>query len=141
MELVPFVEEHLDGVIRLCVAEGWPSFAEDPERAIRVLTAPGVTTVIAMDNGQVVGFAELLSDGELQGFLANLAVDERFRGRGTGRALVMEALRLAGGERIDLLSEDEALGFYASFPNFQKPGFRLYPFHDANEAQGNGPQC
>jgi ribosomal protein S18 acetylase RimI-like enzyme len=129
VEIVPFVEEHLDGVIRLCVAEGWPSFPDDLERAIRVLTAPGVTTVIALDNGEVVGFAELFSDGELQAFLANLAVDGRFRGQGTGRALVIEALRLAGGERIDLLSEDEAVEFYGSFPNFQEPGFRLYPFH------------
>ena len=141
MEIVPFVEEHLDGVIRLCVAEGWPSFPDDPERAIRVLTAPGVTTVIALDNGEVVGFAELFSDGELQAFLANLAVHGRFRGRGTGQALVREALRLAGGERIDLLSEDGAVEFYGSFPNFQKPGFRLYPFHRQDEGQGDAPQC
>jgi ribosomal protein S18 acetylase RimI-like enzyme len=140
IDIVPFVEEHLDGVIRLCVAEGWPSFPEDPERAIRVLTAPGVTTVVAVDNRQVVGFAELFSDGELQAFLANVAVDERFRGRGTGRALVMEALRRAGGERIDLLSEDDAVGFYRSFPNFQKPGFRLYPFHRHGEGQEDASQ-
>ena len=140
VEIVPFVEQHLSGVLRLCVVEGWPSFPDDPERAIRVLTAPGVTTVIALDNGKVVGFAQLFSDGELQAFLANLAVDERFRGRGTGRALVTEALRLAGGERIDLLSEDKAVGFYDRFPNFRKPGFRLYPFHDANKVEGNGPQ-
>ncbi len=140
VELVPFIEEHLDGVLRLCVAEGWPSFPDDPERAIRLLTAPGVTTVIALDNGNVVGFAQLFSDGELQAFLANLAVDERCRSRGTGRALVTEALRLAGGERIDLLSEDEAVGFYERFPNFRKPGFRLYPLHGEDEAQGDGPQ-
>jgi ribosomal protein S18 acetylase RimI-like enzyme len=140
VEIVPFIEEHLDGVLRLCVAEGWPSFPDDPERAIRVLIAPGVTTVIAVDSGKVIGFAQLFSDGELQAFLANLAVDEGFRGRGTGRALVTEALRLAGGERIDLLSEDKAVGFYERFPNFRKPGFRIYPFHDENGAQGNGPQ-
>lgn len=137
---MPFAGEHLDGVIRLCVAKGWPSFPEDPERAIRVLTAPGVTTVIAMDNRQVIGFAELFSDGELQAFLANLAVDERFRGRGTGQALVMEALRLAGGERIDLLCEDDALGFYGSFPHFQKQGFRLCPSHRQGEGQEDAPQ-
>jgi ribosomal protein S18 acetylase RimI-like enzyme len=140
VEIVPFVEGHLDGVLRLCVAEDWPSFPDDPERAIRVLNAPGVTTVIALDDGRVVGFAQLFSDDELQAFLANLAVDKGFRGRGTGRALVTEALRLAGGERIDLLSEDEAVGFYERFPNFRKPGFRLYPFHDENEAQASGPQ-
>jgi ribosomal protein S18 acetylase RimI-like enzyme len=140
VEIVPFIEEHLDGVIRLCITEGWPSFPGDPERATRVLTAPGVTTVIALDDGEVVGFAQLFSDGELQAFLANLAVDQRFRERGTGRALVSEALRLAGGERIDLLSEDEAVGFYESFPSFKKPGFRLYPFHRQHDGQGDVAQ-
>jgi GNAT superfamily N-acetyltransferase len=137
VEIVPFIEKHLEGVLRLCRAEGWPSFPDNPERAIRVLTAPGVTTVVALDNGKVVGFAQLFSDGELQAFLATMAVDAPSRGRGTGRALIMEALRVAGGERVDLLSEDEALGFYEQFPNFRKPGFRLYPFHQ-DEAQSDG---
>ena len=131
-ELRRFRPEDLDGVLRLCEAEGWPSFPEDPARASRVLSAPGVTTVVAVDDGRVVGFAELFSDGELQAFLANVAVDEQERGKGLGRALVMEALRLAGGQRVDLLSEDDAAPFYESFPHFRKPGYRLYPFHTDN---------
>jgi ribosomal protein S18 acetylase RimI-like enzyme len=133
MEIQPFRADHLDGVLALCVAEGWDSLPEDPVRALRLLTAPGVTTVVAVDNGNVVGFAELFSDGELQAFLTSIAVNRRFRGRGIGRALVEESLRLAGGERIDLLSEEASLGFYESFPHFRKPGFRLYPFSQASE--------
>ncbi len=60
-----------------------------------------------------------------------MAVDPARRGEGIGRALVNEALRLAGGERVDLLSEDDAIGFYRGFPHFQKTGFRLYPFHES----------
>ena len=100
--------------------------------ALRILTAPGVTTVVAVIEGELVGFAELFSDGELQAFLTNLAVGARYRGRGIGRALVEESLRVAGGERIDLLSEEASVGFYESFPHFRKPGFRLYPFHEAS---------
>lgn len=106
-QMARFTPEHLDGVLRLCVAEGWPSFPQDPERAARALTAPGVTTVVALDEQTVVGFAQLFSDGEIQAFLALIAVDSTFRGSGTGRALVTEALRLGGGERVDLLGEDE----------------------------------
>lgn len=120
----------LDGVLRLCAAEEWPSFPADPDRALRVLTAPGVTTVVATDGGEVIGFAELFSDGELQAFLANLAVDAARRGEGLGRSLVTEALRLAGGERVDLLSEDASAEFYRALPHFEKPGFRLYPFYE-----------
>ena len=100
---------------------------------MRVLTAPGVTTVVAVDRAAVVGFAEVFSDGEIQAFLANVAVDERHRGRGLGRELVVEALRLSGAERLDLLSEDGAVAFYESFPHFRKLGFRVYPFHRSDE--------
>jgi ribosomal protein S18 acetylase RimI-like enzyme len=133
VEIDPFHAEHLDGVLTLCVAEGWPSLPEDPVRALRLLTAPGVTTVVAVIEGEVVGFAELLSDGELQAYLASVAVAAHFRGRGIGRALVEESLRRAGGTRIDLLSEEASVGFYETFPLFRKPGFRLYPFHQATE--------
>ena len=129
LEIRLFEPNDLDGVLRLCVAEGWPSFPSDPARARRVLTAPGVTTVVAIDSGFVVGFAELFSDGELQAFLANVAVDVTRRGEGLGRRLVTAALQRAGGERIDLLSEDSSADFYRAFPHFEKPGFRLYPFH------------
>ena len=78
MEILRLLPEHLDGVLALCVAENWPSLPEDPARAMRILTAPGVTTVVAVNEGEVVGFAQLLSDGELQSFLASIAVDARF---------------------------------------------------------------
>jgi hypothetical protein len=34
------------------------------------LTAPGVTSVVSVDGERVVGFADMLSDGEIQAFLA-----------------------------------------------------------------------
>jgi ribosomal protein S18 acetylase RimI-like enzyme len=115
-EIRRFEPMDLDGVLRLCEIEGWTSFPDDRERALRVLTVPGVSTVVALDDGEVVGFAELLSDGELQSYLANLVVGQRFRRSGLGRLLVQEVLKLGGGQRIDLLSEDDAVTFYESIP-------------------------
>ena len=133
MEIHPFCADHLDGVLALCLAEGWPSFPDDPVRASRILTAPGVTTVVAVIEGEVIGFAELFTDGEIQAYLANLAVSIHFRGRGIGRRLVEESLRIAGGERIDLLGADASVGFYETFPHFRMPGIRLYPFHQVGQ--------
>jgi ribosomal protein S18 acetylase RimI-like enzyme len=132
IEYMRFTRSHLAGVIRLCGAEGWSSFPADAARAERVLTAPGVTTIVAVDQQEVAGFAELLSDGEIQAYLAVLLVEKSRRGQGIGRALLTETLRLAGGERIDLLSEDSALDFYRTFPHRAKTGFRLYPFYDTD---------
>ncbi|HEV2310362.1 MAG TPA: GNAT family N-acetyltransferase, partial [Acidimicrobiia bacterium] len=98
-----------------------------PARAARALVAPGVTSLVACDEGEVVGFATMLSDGEIQAYLSLLVVAAHRRGEGIGEALVREAFRRAGGQRVDLLAEDDAQGFYASMPHRRRPGFRLYP--------------
>lgn len=41
----------------------------DAERAVRALTAPGVVTVVAVAGEEVVGFAQVLTDGEIQAYL------------------------------------------------------------------------
>jgi ribosomal protein S18 acetylase RimI-like enzyme len=116
----------LEGVIELCAAEGWPSFPEDPARALRALTAPGVTTVVADEAGRVVGFAQLLSDGEIQAHLSLIAVHPDARRHGLARQLLRLALAEAGGIRIDLIT-DTAPEFYAALPHRRLDGFRIWP--------------
>jgi ribosomal protein S18 acetylase RimI-like enzyme len=124
-ELVPFVAEHLPGIIAICEAEGWPSLPADAERAHRVLTNPGVTTVVAVDADEVVGFIYMLSDGELQAFIPSMAVRASHRRQGIGRQLIEEAFRRAGGQWVDLLSDAD--DFYAALPHKRWSGFRIYP--------------
>ena len=116
----------LGPVVELCAAEGWPSFPEDRARALRALTAPGVTTVVADEAGRVVGFAQLLSDGEIQAHLSLIAVHPDARRRGLARQMLRVALALAGGSRIDLLT-DTAPDFYAALPHRRMDGFRIWP--------------
>jgi ribosomal protein S18 acetylase RimI-like enzyme len=116
----------LDGVIALCAAEGWPSFPEDPARALRALTAPGVTTVVAADGERVAGFAQLLSDGEIQAHLSLIAVGPAYRRRNIARDMLRFALELAGGSRIDLIT-DSAPEFYSALPHRRLEGFRIWP--------------
>jgi len=116
----------LEGVIALCAAEGWPSFPEDPARALRALSAPGVTTAVAVDGGHVAGFAQLLSDGEIQAHLSLIAVDPAYRRQNLARDLLRFALALAGGSRIDLIT-DSAPEFYSSLPHRRLDGFRIWP--------------
>jgi GNAT superfamily N-acetyltransferase len=117
---------HLEGVLALCEAEGWPSLPADPARAHAVFTAPGVTTVVALDGADVVGFAYLQSDGHIQAHLSQMAVRESHRRRGIGRALLEYAAPLTGAQRIDLVT-DTAEYFYASLPHKKFTGFRVYP--------------
>ena len=125
-EVRRFRLDDLDGVIDLCVAEGWPSLAEDRARALRVLTAPGVTTVVGDEAGRVVGFAQLLSDGEIQAHLSLIAVHADARRQGLARQMLRLALAEAGGIRIDLIT-DTAPEFYAALPHRRLDGFRIWP--------------
>lgn len=145
--VIAYERAHLAGILALCTVEGWMSFASDPDRAHRVLTAPGVTSAVALEGesegGDVLGFAQLLSDGELQAYLANLLVAEPSRGQGIARSLLEHVHARAGGERVSLLSEEDATGFYASLTHMRRPGFRIYPpFNarsDASEPSETAP--
>ena len=124
---VPIAREHLDGVIRLCEIEQYPSYIQDAERTWRALTAPGVCTVVAVQDGGVVGFAQMQSDGLIQAHLSMIVVDRDLRRRGIGGRLVREAFARCGGQRVDLLSTEGADAFYRSFQYQSFPGYRIYP--------------
>jgi len=118
---------HLDGIVEICRVEGWTSFHTDPERTWRVLTAPGVTTIVALEADAVVGFAYVQSDGEIQAHLSNIAVSRSHRRRGIARRMVEEAFTRCGAKRIDLVSSEGSDQFYRSFQHREFPGFRIYP--------------
>ncbi|MEX0781498.1 MAG: GNAT family N-acetyltransferase [Dehalococcoidia bacterium] len=127
LRYVDFRREHLPGVIALCADEGWPSFPEDPPRALRALTAPGVKTVVAVDDDVIVGFAYGQGDGEIEAHLSNLVVTKSHRRRGIARRLVEEVFRRTGGTRMDLLAEPGSEAFYESFEHRELRGFRIWP--------------
>lgn len=83
--------------------------------------------MVALDESRVIGVAELLTDGAVIAYLGLLLVAAEARGQGVGRALVSELFRRSGLERMDLLSEDDSLGFYEStFEHKRKQGIRIY---------------
>ena len=125
---------HLSGVVGTLARLGWDNFRHDPDSTRRSLTAPGVTAVVAVaieapeapEAGEVVGFAQVFSDGVFQAHLGLLAVEEGWRRRGVGRGLVGEAFARVGAERMDLIASDESLAFYRSFRHREQAGFRIY---------------
>ncbi|GAA3590487.1 GNAT family N-acetyltransferase [Kribbella ginsengisoli] len=126
MSITTYTRDHLAGIVALCEAENWPSFGADPDRAHAVLTAPGVTTVVALDGDLVIGFAYALSDGHVAAYLSMMAVHERYRRKGIGRDLIDYVFPLTGAQRMDLVTGD-AGAFYRSFEHRTFEGFRIYP--------------
>lgn len=109
MEYRPYQPDDLPGVRRLCEAEEWPSLPADPARAHRVLTNPGVTSYVAVDADAIAGFIYVLSDGEVQAYIALMAVTATRRRHGLGTRLIEEAFAVCGAERVDLLSAADVL--------------------------------
>jgi GNAT superfamily N-acetyltransferase len=124
-ELVTFGREHLDQAIGLFAAEGWETYTADPERTFRALRAPGCTTLAAIEDGELAGLVQVQSDGEIQAHLSLLLVGARWRARGLGRALLREALKQAGGMRMDVLTRSG--DYYTALGAEAVPGFRLRP--------------
>lgn len=122
--IVPFDSRHVDGVVRLCQAEGWPSWTASAVEA--AFSAPGVLALAAETGGEVVGAAQLLTDGTVIAYLGLLVVAESARREGIGRALIQELFERSGLQRMDLLSENGSTQFYESLPHRTKPGYRLY---------------
>lgn len=115
----------LQGVLTLCTAEDWPSLPADPSRTHRLLTNPGVTSFVAVDDGAVVGFIYLLSDGEVQAYISLMAVESSKRRQGIGTRLIQEAFAVCGAQRVDLLSAADE--FYERLNHQRWVGFRLHP--------------
>jgi ribosomal protein S18 acetylase RimI-like enzyme len=138
VQYLPLARRHLAGVMRLCRVERWPSYLASAERTWRALTAPGSCTVVAVEDSEVVGFAQLLSDGLIQAHLTLIAVARAHRRRGIGRRLLEEGLARAGGLRVDLVSTEGAHGFYRAFEHRRFPGFRIYPRRPSTRAGSRG---
>jgi ribosomal protein S18 acetylase RimI-like enzyme len=119
----PFAKAHLDELTALVAAEGWTEYSDDVERTYRALTAPGVTTVVAIVDERVAGAIQVQSDGLIQAHVSMLLIGRQWRGIGLGSALLREALERAGGLRLDVRTRTE--GYYERLGASRSLGFRL----------------
>jgi ribosomal protein S18 acetylase RimI-like enzyme len=125
-EILEFLSEHAEGVSAVCLALGWPTYS-DVATAQRGCAAPGVCTVVAVDSGNVIGFAQAFTDGEAASYLSQVGVVASHRRQGIGRRLVQTVFQLTGAARMDLVTMEDAEEFYRSFNHRKMSGYRIYP--------------
>ncbi len=123
MSIEPFTRAHLDGLIALVAAEDWPEYTEDAERTYRALSAPGVTTLVALAEGRVVGAIQMQSDGVIQAHVSMLLIDREWRGRRLGSRLLREGLERAGGLWLDVRTR--TAGYYERLGASRSLGYRV----------------
>jgi predicted N-acetyltransferase YhbS len=123
ISIEPFTQAHLDGLIALVAAEGWTEYADDAERTRRALTAPGVTTLVAIAGQHLVGAIQVQSDGLIQAHVSILLIGRDWRGVGLGSRLLRDGLEHAGGLQLDIRTRTE--GYYERLGASRSLGFRL----------------
>jgi GNAT superfamily N-acetyltransferase len=114
-------EGDVPAIEQLSSAEGWPSPAHRPRDSL-LAWQRSWPALVAIADDRVVGFVRGLTDGAITMYIAEMAVDGRWRKRGIGRALLEVCQALYPTTRLDLLALDDARAFY------QACGFRA--IHD-----------
>ena len=115
--------DDLFAIQRLSDVEGWPTPGNRSEDSM-LSWQHSHPALVAMHDGQVIGFLRAITDGAVTTYIAELLVAKEWRGQGIGRALVDACHELVPFTRLDLLSTDQADPFYEAngFRRFQ--GFR-----------------
>lgn len=121
-----FDEGHAGELAELCHSEGWDSW-EDPVAVASAMLAPGVTALVALKEGGLVGAVQVLGDGQINWVIGTLIVAPSYRSQGIGRRLIAESFIATGAKRLDLLTENDGPAFYRQLPGREMAGFRLYP--------------
>ncbi|MFN4169027.1 MAG: GNAT family N-acetyltransferase [Pannonibacter phragmitetus] len=112
LTIQPMEPEHLAGALRLSQAEKWPHRAEDWHLFYSLSKGAA-----AIENGEVVATALTTPFGDAA-TINMIIVDERMRGRGLGRKMMMSVMSLIQPKQWRLVATKDGL------PLYEKLGFR-----------------
>jgi ribosomal protein S18 acetylase RimI-like enzyme len=92
MQIRSISQSEMEAARQLLVANGWRRRGVRTAEEFAELVGESQIALVAVDGGQVVGFLRALTDRIANGYISMVVVDERFRNRGIGRAMVQEAI-------------------------------------------------
>lgn len=117
-----------DELVMLYDAVGWSAYTRDPARLTAAIRA-SLAVVTARDDGELVGLARVVGDGQTIVYLQDILIRPDHQRRGIGRELFQRVFApYADVRQKVLITEDEASqrAFYESL-RFTETGDLDYP--------------